>query len=184
MELISVGLPALLAAAVAGVTSLLAKSRAREAKRKRAKDLREVSFHVFGPIKVETATEPPGARESAAPEFLRDIERQIFARVESLPFPSQEAMRKEIEDQMAEVTQRIKKIEDRFPEEARIEKIASINDALLSERIDQLSKQIQGVESRILTKWDVALTVSAILTGIIVIVGATYAVLRAFGQAP
>jgi len=91
-------------------------------------------------------------------------------------------MQKEIQRQMAEVTDRVKRIEDRFPPEAQIEKVASINDALLAERIDQLSKQIQAIESRILSKWDVALTASAIITGLMVIVGATYAVLKTLGR--
>jgi len=93
-------------------------------------------------------------------------------------------MQKEIEGQMHEVSDRIKKIEDRFPEESQIEKIASINDALLAERIDQLSKQVQALESRTLSKWDVAVTVGAIISGMIIVVGATYGVLKALGKVP
>jgi hypothetical protein len=85
---------------------------------------------------------------------------------------------------MGEVSERIKKIEGRFPEEAQIEKIASINDALLAERIDQLSKQVQALELRTLSKWDVALTVGLIISGIIVVVGATYGVFKALGKVP
>ena len=85
---------------------------------------------------------------------------------------------------MAGVKKRIKKIEDRFPEESQIEKIASINDALLAERIEQLSKQVQSIEARILSKWDVALTVGVIISGIIAVIVMTYGILKAFGKAP
>ena len=172
------------ASLAAALLSWFAKERAEQAKRKRVKELYEIALNL-GPVSVSRTIEVPRTTEAVAtPELLRDIERTIVARVEALPLASREAMQQEIEMQMGEVKKRIEKIENRFPEEAQIEKIASINDALLSERIDQLSKQVQAIESRILTKWDVALTVSAVVTGIIVVVGATYAVLKAFGKVP
>jgi len=76
------------------------------------------------------------------------------------------------------------KIEQRFPPEAQLEKIASINDAILSERIEQLMKQIELLESRILSKWDVAVTVSTVIGGVFAIVAATYGVISFLTNIP
>jgi len=178
----------LMASLVATVFAWSARERTEHARRQRAKDLTEISL-ALGPISISRTIETP-SQESAktevvsTPELLKDIERTIVARVESLPLASRDEMQKEIEGQMHEVSDRIKKIEDRFPEESQIEKIASINDALLAERIDQLSKQVQALESRTLSKWDVAVTVGAIISGMIIVVGATYGVLKALGKVP
>lgn len=121
------------------------------------------------------------AQPIATPELVKRMEEQILARVQSSPRVSREEVQKEVEVQLSEVQKRIQKIEDRFPEEAKIEKIASINDALLSERIDQLSKQVENIENKMLSHWDVALVVSAIIAAIIAIVGGTYGVLKVVG---
>ena len=85
---------------------------------------------------------------------------------------------------MTEVRGRLEAIENRFPDDATIDKIASINDALFAQRIEQLSTRIEKLEEKLLTKWDVALIVSIVAAGIFTVVGATYAVLKVFGQAP
>ncbi len=85
---------------------------------------------------------------------------------------------------MKGLKERLQAIENRFPDEASIDKIASINDALFAQRIDQLSERLDKIEEKILSKWDVATIVSIIASGIFAVVGATYAVLKALGKAP
>lgn len=180
------GVLGLVVSVAATVLAWLAKGRSEHARRQRAKDLTEISL-ALGPLSETQSivTRRPTAEIPFTPELLKDIERTIVARVEAaLPLASRDEMQKEIKNHMEEVSERIKKIEDRFPEEAQIEMIASINDALLAERIDQLSKQVQALESRTLSKWDVALTVGVIISGIIIVVGATYGVLKALGKVP
>ena len=41
-----------------------------------------------------------------------------------------------------------------------------------------ITKHVENLEKRVLTKWDVALTVSTIIAGISFVVGATYSVLK------
>lgn len=121
--------------------------------------------------------------ESSA-ELIDRIERQILSRMATSPGTTKETVKQEVYRQFSELQERIMNIESRFPEEAKLEKIASINDALLSERIDQLSQQVENLEKRTLTKWDVALTVSTIIAGIVFVVGVTYAVMKFVGNAP
>ena len=85
---------------------------------------------------------------------------------------------------MKGLRERLQAIEKRFPDEASIDKIASINDALFAQRIDQLVDRLEKLEEKVLTKWDVAIIVSLVAAGIFTIVGATYAVLKALGKAP
>jgi hypothetical protein len=118
------------------------------------------------------------------PQFVRYLENQIAMRVASSPGLSDEEVKSQFQTQLQEVGDRIAKIENRFPEESKIEKIASINDALLSERIDQLSKQLENIEKKILTKWDVAVLVSMMIGGIAFVVAATYSVLRLLPTTP
>lgn len=49
------------------------------------------------------------------------------------------------------------------------------------EEIDQLAKQVENLEKRILSKWEVALTVGTIIAGIAFVVVATYAVMKFIG---
>jgi hypothetical protein len=54
-----------------------------------------------------------------------------------------------------EVIERIEKIEERFPEESSLEKIASVNDAILGTKVEELNESIKKIEENMLTKWDV-----------------------------
>jgi uncharacterized membrane protein YccC len=67
------------------------------------------------------------------------------------------SVRREVESAVETFRERLERIEERFPEEATLEKIASINDAILATKIELLEKSIESLESRILSKWDVAM---------------------------
>jgi flagellar biosynthesis/type III secretory pathway chaperone len=71
---------------------------------------------------------------------------------------------------------RLERVEQRFPEEATLEKIASINDAILATKIEQLEKSLELLDSRMITKWDVATIVFAVIGAIGVIAGAIFTV--------
>jgi hypothetical protein len=145
----------------------------------------EIEVGLFGPLKISKAIKSNSDLSSfSSAELVQRIEQQILARMATLPGVTQEEIQKEVHSQLCVLQERISKIESRFPEEAKLEKIASINDALLSERIDQLAKQVENLERRILSKCDVALIVSTIILGITFIVGATYAVMQLILKAP
>lgn len=184
-------LSGIIASLVGATMAYLAKRRSVEARKKISKELDRVikeRFEVglsFGPVKVTKVIE--GDQTSApllSSDLIKSIEQQIASRVAASPGLTKEEVQKEIDKQLSEVQERLSKIETRFPEEAKLEKIASINDALLSERIDQLAKQVENLEKKILSKWDVALTVSTIIAGITFVVGATYAIMKYIGNAP
>jgi predicted RNase H-like nuclease (RuvC/YqgF family) len=90
--------------------------------------------------------------------------------------PSREEMREEFERMLTALRARLEQIERRFPEEAAIDKYASVNEAVLDTKIEQLQKSIENLESRILTKWDVATVVFALFSAIGVVAGTIFAV--------
>ena len=117
-------------------------------------------------------------------DLIRGMEDQILARLSVLSGVTKEDISKEIDLKMSQLHGSIKALESRFPDEASLEKVSSINDAILSERIDQLSRQVANIEKKILSKWDVALIVGTIITSIFLIVSTTYGVLKALGKIP
>lgn len=90
--------------------------------------------------------------------------------------PSREEIREEVQGAVTAFQERLERIEQRFPEEATLEKIASINDAILATKLEYLDKSLKEIESRFLTKWDVATIVFAVIGGIGVAAGVIFTV--------
>ena len=185
MDPITSSLVALLVSSVASIVGYFFKRRSTEEREKLTHELDKIArerweFGVsIGPVSWRKVVEPSSELSASAyPELLRSIEEQVVSRIATSSGLAKEDAQKEIDNQLSQLQDRFAKIESRFPEEAKLEKIASINDALLSERIDQLAKQVEGLEKRILSKWDVALTVSTMIAGIAFVVAATYGVLK------
>lgn len=157
------------------------RDKMQEAARNR---LTEISINFAGlglKYQVGQTTSP---ETQVATQLLKEVEQGIVEGVSEREGLSREQARTEVEDKITEVRGRLEAIEKRFPDDATIDKIASINDALFAQRIEQLSTRIEKLEDKLLTKWDVALIVSIVAAGIFTVVGATYAVLKVFGQAP
>jgi hypothetical protein len=89
---------------------------------------------------------------------------------------SREEIRREAEEVVGSLRERLEQVERRFPEESTLEKISSINDAILATKIEQLEKSIENLESRLLTKWDVATIVFAVFAAIGGIAGVIFTV--------
>ena len=84
-------------------------------------------------------------------------------------YPSLET-KADIEEQVNasvnELGKRIKAIEARFPQEATLEKIASVNDAILATQLEAMSNSIKDIKDKMLTKWDVVKIAFAILAAL------------------
>jgi len=96
-------------------------------------------------------------------------------------YPSQETKRdveKIVNEKVIELKKRIDAIEARFPEEATIEKIASINDAIMVTKLESMSDSIHAIQDQMLTKWDIVKIVFAILAALGVIVAIIFGTLN------
>jgi len=79
---------------------------------------------------------------------------------------SREEIREAVQSAVTAVQDRLERIEQRFADEATIDKIASINEAILATKIEQLQKSVELLESRIPTRWDVATIAFAVLSAV------------------
>ncbi len=80
-------------------------------------------------------------------------------------------MKEEINKSISDIHSKIQDINKRFPPDKELDKYASVNDAILSQQINNLAQSITMMESRLLTKWDIAITVFSILGALGIIVG-------------
>ncbi|QTJ32035.1 hypothetical protein [Xanthomonas citri] len=175
-------------AAAGVVASLLAAVGSRLAKRSSERhlanlqeDARRKLAEILANAYQGRAAASPGRQVSS--QLLKEVEQGVIEGFSVREGLSREQVGKEVENRTEELRKRLESIENRFPDDSTIDKVASINDALFAQRIEQLAARIGKIEDKILTKWDVALIVSIIAAGIFSVVGATYAVLKALGHA-
>lgn len=60
-----------------------------------------------------------------------------------------------ISSKIDQLSKRIQEIEKRFPKNSTLEKISSINDAVMATNVESLSESVKRIESKILTNWDI-----------------------------
>lgn len=92
-------------------------------------------------------------------------------------FMSKEEVKGEIDERIKTLNERIKDIEVRFPEQDTVEKIASVNEAILATQIENLAESIKNIEAKILTRWDVAKIVFQIIAVLSSLIGIIFAVI-------
>jgi CHAD domain-containing protein len=123
------------------------------------------------------------------PEYFSDQESPLFSADDELPVLSEERIsdrlkrairtnlvlvhypsletkadiQKQVDESVSELKKRIEAIEARFPQEATLEKISSINDAILATQLEAISNSIKTIQDNMLTKWDVVKIVFTIL---------------------
>jgi len=84
----------------------------------------------------------------------------------------------EVNKKFDELKKRLEEIENRFPKEATLEKIASVNYAILGTSIEALSGSVKRIEEKLLTKWDVAKIVFQILGVLSFLLGIIFAIIK------
>jgi hypothetical protein len=89
---------------------------------------------------------------------------------------SKEAVPREVDRMVKAVEDRLARVERRFPEESTIDKIASVNDAILATKVEQLEKAVKEIEPRLLARWDVAIVTLAIVSAITGLAGLIFTV--------
>ena len=91
---------------------------------------------------------------------------------------SKDEIEQEIKNKTEFLEHRIRDIENRFPNEATIEKVASVNDAILSTNLEALSETLKKIEDKLLSKWDVAKIVFQIIAALGGLLGLSLAIIK------
>lgn len=127
---------------------------------------------------------------SDLPEVSRDryIQYLLRSQREDGSFPelpiilsttaSQEEIKELVESRVSTLQARIEEIENRFPRETTLEKIASVNDAILATNLENLTESVKRIEEKMLTSWDVAKIVFLIIGALVGLAGFVLAVVR------
>ncbi|MHC4666559.1 MAG: hypothetical protein ACYS9T_11500 [Planctomycetota bacterium] len=117
--------------------------------------------------------------------LTRAVERRIVDHVVGQIMQSantKERMQEAIDKRLSEIDRRVRGIESQFPDETDFSKATLLSNALLATRIDYLSKQVDQIQARVLTRWDVALVVVAIITGVVSLLISAFAILKAIAK--
>jgi len=109
-------------------------------------------------------------------DYIQRIFRNYLVHYPSLETKTD--IEEQVNERVNELKKRIEAIESRFPQEATLEKIASVNDAILATQLEAMSDSIKAMQDDMLTKWDVAKVVFAILASLGVIVAIIFGVLN------
>lgn len=91
---------------------------------------------------------------------------------------------KETDAIIEDLKERISEIENRLPGQETVDKIASINDAILATQIESLSETVKKIEDKLLSRWDVAKIVFQILAAVGALVGIGLAIIMLFLNKP
>jgi hypothetical protein len=73
---------------------------------------------------------------------------------------------------------RLEAVEQRLPDASTVEKIASVNEAVLATKLEFMEKELERVRESSLSRWDVAVVVFAVLAGLGALVGLAAAVAK------
>ncbi len=164
------------------LTSALLSGFVAERRRRRAKKYEQEHRRLYSQALALYAKEL-GEQQRPSPLAAIDLDLQRWVTGLGTPPvtgadkpPTKEEVRHEVEGAVRAVQERIERIELRFPEQSTIDKVASVNDAILATKVEQLQKSIEQLDSRILTKWDVATIVFAVMAAIGVVAGVIFAV--------
>jgi hypothetical protein len=125
--------------------------------------------------------EPPAAAADVHAALKEQVRTGIAQELAARADLQREEAKALFEEKSAELDARLQRIEQRFPATAEVDKYASVNDALFAQLGAQLTARIDKLEQQALNRWDVAKVASVVAGGIATVVGATYAVLKAFG---
>lgn len=122
-----------------------------------------------------TNIEDTQTRDLILKEFIVHLESSATNEIAEL---QKDSIQKEVEDRTSTLKERLESIEKRFPEESTLDKIASVNDAILGTKVEEIQKSIEMLESKLITKWDVAKIVFTIIGSLGALVGLTITIIK------
>ena len=67
-----------------------------------------------------------------------------------------EIIKEKMDEKLTHLNDKISKIEQRFPDQGTIDKVSSVNDAILATQIEAINKRLESIEQKMLSRWDVA----------------------------
>jgi len=163
-----------LASAVAGIVSALGArwKRGLEARRREIEDSVTTSF-----TDSAIATGTPWLEKA----LIRSI-ASASSPIASSPILESKLDKAEAHRVFGELAERIQEIEKRFPDANTIDKVSSVNEAVLAVYVENLRKTLDKLERDTLTSWDVAKIFFLILAALGVTTGIVFGAITLIGS--
>lgn len=185
MEIILI-ITALIIALVSLFAGYLSQKIARNVKEKRrdlqesyTKKVIELLNNYYKEIEPDIKVEGKEEETYLTLKFLSNFEKSWGNLPVHFPgYLSKAEIDAEVNKKFEEIKKRVEGIEKRFPKETTLEKIASVNDAILATNLEALSESIKRIEDRMLTKWDVVKILFQILAALGVLTTLIFAALK------
>lgn len=153
----------LIASLIASRISNLRKKRIEE-KEKHVKLLYKKSFNQY--LSELQKSYPEIKQGDKWSEYFINYISYIYPETKKSEHLSEKEVQKRIDEKTHALKGRIEEIEKRFPSQDTVDKIASVNEAILATQVENLSETIKSLEQRILSKWDVAKIVFQIISAL------------------
>ncbi|MCH7922725.1 MAG: hypothetical protein IH975_06820 [Nitrospinae bacterium] len=96
-------------------------------------------------------------------DLPQEVWSRVFDQIMSPLIITSGISKEEVERQFSTLKEQIDRIEARFPDEATIDKVATVNEAILANSVERLAESLRRLEEKLLTKWDVARIVFTII---------------------
>ncbi len=163
-------IPALILTVLFGIASLLAAKLAN----KRRKNIEAIRKQAEKRLKVAFTQEITKYSKHfpnlEVDPIYKALEGTVSASISIASTTATEAQ-KESDAKIEDLKKRISEIENRLPEQDTVDKIASVNDAILATQIESLSEKVKKLEEKLLSRWDIAKIVFQILAAVGALVG-------------
>lgn len=162
------------------ITARLVQKRKRELEQRKKEAKQQLITwrnYIYHDLSSEFKSDP--YRQELVDQWLLNVAN---SKIELTPQVTQDQIKSEIESKTKELADRIEKIEKRIPSEATIDKVASVNDAILATHIETLSESIKRLEERVLTKWDVAKIVFTIIGALGALISLVLTIIKFLSQ--
>ena len=108
----------------------------------------------------------------ALSELSVDLEDSLYKWLSHVPsYLTESEIEVLVDHRLSKLEEKLQRIDKRFPDESTIEKIASVNDAILATKIEALFNSVDDIKRNMLTNWDIVKVVFGILTALGVLTG-------------
>jgi hypothetical protein len=119
-----------------------------------------------------------GPASPAAQDLGEQLRSAVAVEIASRATLSRGEIEQEVENQVTALRQTVARIQARLPEETTLDKIASINDAILATRLEAVEGSVKDLKDTALTRWDVAVTLFGVAGAIGTVLGILAAIVK------
>jgi membrane protein YqaA with SNARE-associated domain len=166
-----------IASVIGGAVSLFLKRRAVEAREAAEENYRQHTESLRAALAKDLveSIEDEATREQLQQKVMANLMPAMTAHLVGM---SKTEVQQEVNASTESLKQRIEQIEQRLPDRNVVDKIASVNEAVLATHVELLQEAVKRLEEKMLSKWDVAAVVFTVIAALGGLVGLTLTIIK------